>query len=64
MRRDIATKVRAAIEQEKGKKKWNGKKIWKAGIPVLGFSLDIIRMFVGIPPGSFILLTSWLSLLG
>jgi len=64
LRRDIAAEVRAAIEQEKGKKKWNGKKIWKAGIPVLGFSLDIIGIFVGIPPGSFSLLTSWLSLLG
>ena len=58
LRRDIAAEVRAEIEGKTQKKKKSG--LWSM-IPLLPSLLGIIEMFVGIPPGSTSLLTSWLS---
>lgn len=58
LRRNIATEVRATIEAKTKKKKRSG--LWKA-LPLLPSLLGIIGMFVGIPPGSTSLLTSWFS---
>ena len=58
LRRDIAAEVRQEIEQKTGEKKRTG--VWKM-IPLLPSLLGIIEMFVGIPPGSTNLLTSWFS---
>ncbi|KAG7006421.1 hypothetical protein G7Y79_00014g035960 [Physcia stellaris] len=55
---NIAAQVRAEIEQKQEKKKRSG--LWKS-IPLLPMLLGIVEMFVGIPPGSTSLLTSWLS---
>ncbi|KAI4087812.1 MAG: hypothetical protein L6R37_008280 [Teloschistes peruensis] len=57
LRRDIAAEVRAEIEQKKESKKGSG--LWKA-MPLLPSLLGIVEMFVGIPPGSTSMLTSWL----
>lgn len=58
LRRDIAAEVRQEIEQKTNQKKSSG--AWKM-IPLLPSLLGIIEMFVGIPPGSTNLLTSWFS---
>lgn len=58
LRRDIAAEVREEIEKKTKKKKSNG--VWRF-IPLLPSLLGIIEMFVGIPPGSTSLLTSWFS---
>ena len=55
LRRDIAAEVRKEIEQKTQKKKSSG--MWRL-LPSL---MGIIEMFVGIPPGSTSLLTSWFS---
>ena len=57
LRKEIAAEVRAEIE---GKKKKKGKSFWKM-IPLLPSLLGIMEMFVGIPPGSTSILTSWFS---
>ena len=57
LRREIAADVRAEME---AKKKKRGGGFWKM-IPVLPALVGIIEMFVGIPPGSTSLLTSWFS---
>lgn len=58
LRRNIAAEVRAEIEEKTEKNKKSG--FWKA-LPLLPSLLGIIGMFVGIPPGSTSLLTSWFS---
>ena len=58
LRRDIAAEVREEIEMKTKKKKSN--RAWKM-IPLLPSLVGIIEMFVGIPPGSTSLLTSWFS---
>ena len=58
LRRDIAAEVRQEIEQKTKPKKSSG--VWKM-IPLLPSLLGVIEMFVGIPPGSTALLTSWFT---
>ena len=58
LRRDIAAEVRQEIEQKTKPKKSSG--AWKM-IPLLPSLLGVIEMFVGIPPGSTALLTSWFT---
>ena len=58
LRRDIAAEVRQEIEQKTNQKKSSG--VWKM-IPLLPSLLGVIEMFVGIPPGSTSLLTSWFT---
>lgn len=58
LRRNIATEVRAEIEEKTKRKKKSG--VWKF-VPLLPSLLGIIGMFVGIPPGSTSLVTSWFS---
>ena len=57
LRKEIAAEVHAEIE---GKKRKKGKSFWGM-IPLLPAVVGIIEMFVGIPPGSTSLLTSWFS---
>ncbi|KAG8530514.1 uncharacterized protein KY384_005017 [Bacidia gigantensis] len=57
LRKQIALEVHTEIE---GKKKKKGKGLW-AVLPFLPAVMGIIEMFVGIPPGSTALLTSWFS---
>lgn len=57
LRRPVAAEVHAEIEGKKNKK---GKSLWGM-IPLLPALVGIIEMFVGIPPGSTSLLTSWFS---
>ena len=58
LRRDIAAEVRQEIENKNKKKKSSG--VLKF-MPLLPSLMGIIEMFVGIPPGSTSLLTSWFS---
>ncbi|MCJ1471208.1 gTPase, IMAP member 8 [Pseudocyphellaria aurata] len=57
LRRNIATEVRAEIAEETKKKKRRG--LWKV-LPFVAFALDVMGTFVGIPPGSMSVVTSWL----
>lgn len=57
LRKQIAAEVQAEIE---GKRRKKGKGFLSA-IPLLPSVLGILEMFVGIPPGSTALLTSWFS---
>lgn len=58
LRRNVAAEVREEIEKKTKQKKSSG--VWKF-LPLLPTLMGIIEMFVGIPPGSTSLLTSWFS---
>ena len=58
LRRNVAAEVREEIEKKTKQKKSSG--AWKF-LPLLPTLMGIIEMFVGIPPGSTSLLTSWFS---
>lgn len=58
LRRDIAAEVREEINRKKDKKKSSGGGKLVSSLPSL---LRVVEMFVGIPPGSTMLLKSWLS---
>jgi hypothetical protein len=56
LRADVGNQVRQEIRQETRKRSSLG-----MFLPLLPTVLNLLGMFVGIPPGSFDILTSWFS---